>query len=147
LLAALGVTLIAAWAIRSLIVTGGLVITEDYKTVLRTEPSRTQALAGDPFAQSLLMIDRRIPKQDRVVVVWDNLDFPTGYVFFWATYWLLPRPVTVTMEPGSAGLGSPDSIIYVLAPDHASLNVPDGYRLDSSYPYPQLTVATYRRRQ
>jgi hypothetical protein len=145
--AALAVTFIAAWTIRSLIVTGGIVVTEDFRTVLRTEPSRTQALAGDPFAQSLLMIDRRIPKQDRVVVVWDNVDFPAGYVFFWATYWLSPRSVTVTMESGSAGPGWFDSIIYVLAPDHANLNVPDGYRLDSSYPYPQFTVTTYRRRQ
>jgi hypothetical protein len=144
--AALGVTFVAAWAIRSLIVTGGIVVAEDYKTALTTEPRRTQAIAGDPFAQSLLKIDRRLPRQDRVVVIWDNPDLPAGYAFFWATYWLFPRPVTVTVDRESAFLGQFDSLIDVRPPDHAGLNAPDSYAVDSADTYPRLTITTYRRR-
>ena len=95
---AIVVVLLAVWAIQSLVITGARVLNEPIGQTLRTSPSTAQAQAGSGFAQSLIPLQSLLPRGARIYLLWDgpNDQGLRDYAYFWASYWLYPRPVTVS---------------------------------------------------
>jgi hypothetical protein len=144
-----GVSLVfvAAWAIRSLVVTGATVLNQPFGAMLRTPPAQVQARTGSGFAQSLIPLQSLIPKTDRVYLLWDGQqdDGLRAYAYFWSSYWLYPRRVTVSSNADGIDPARFDTLVHVtlgappahpqlarLTPDHV-LSYADGF-----------TVTTYR---
>ena len=140
----LTVLFVAVWAIRSLVVTGNATLNEHYRTVLKTPPSATQSITGTSFDQSLLKIDRVIPGTARVGVIWAYPSPDYWSVFFWATYYLYPRQVTLAQTNDPALDHRTDTLVFVRRPDEPPLAVAE-FTLTSTDVYPDLTVTTYQR--
>ena len=140
----LTVLFVAVWAIRSLIIMGNATMGEHYRTVLKTPPSVTQSMTGTSFDQSLLKIDRALPQTARVAVIW-NFPSPDYWsVFFWATYYLYPRQVTLALVPDPELVNRTDAIVFVRHPDEPLFPM-GGFTLTSRDVYPDVIVTTYRR--
>jgi hypothetical protein len=137
------IVFITAWAVRSLIVSGDAVLHEHLRSTLVTSPWVTQASAGDGFEQSLVRIRTSIPNSDRVDVIWTN---PPDYyyAFFWSTFWLFPRKVTVLGDFEPAQLAQADVLVYVRLPSVPSADV-NGFTVLDVYTFPDYIVTTYRR--
>lgn len=137
-----------AWAVDSIIVTGGGVLAVHYRPLVRTPPAVNQFQAGDPVAQSLITISGSIPRRDRVLIVWDIDDGKTEstfwYGFVWGTFWLYPRQVTVSSYPRSAQTTTADTVIEVRRYGSARLDVAAGYFTAWEYEYPGYPVGQYR---
>jgi hypothetical protein len=140
----LTVLFVAVWAIRSLVVMGDATLNEHYRTVLKTPPSVTQSMVGTSFDQSLLKIDRAIPRTARVGVVWAYPSPDYWSVFLWATYYLYPRQVAVAETNDPALDNRTDALVFVRRPDDPFLEV-EGFTLTSRDVYPDVIVTTYQR--
>jgi len=124
-------------------VSGGFLLGEHYRAVLQTPPAVSQSVAADSFAQSLLRINSSIPPRDNVLVFWRNPDPDFFYVFFWATYWLYPRKVSVTTSFGPGVSASAETLVYVRRPNEPAVFLP-GFAAKAVIEYPDLIVTTYR---
>lgn len=141
LLARLAVVFLAAWALRSLIVTGGAVLNEPFRSVLATPPWSTQRTSGNGFEMSLLQINASIPASDRVLVAW--IDPPNySYVFFYATYWLYPRKVTVVTSLEPAALTAADILVDIRLPAEPEPTI-EGYQRVKVYGYSDHVVTVF----
>jgi hypothetical protein len=143
LLPRLAILFAAAWAVRSLIVSGDAVLNEPFQSVFVTPPRVTQAKAGDGFEQSLLRIDATIPPTDRVVVLWVDPPYES-YVFFWSTYWLYPRKVTVVGSLDRVALTPADTLVDIRLPAETE-PVVSGYYHVTDYSHSDYVVTVYRR--
>lgn len=78
-------------------ITGGAAVNEPIATTLRSSPATVQAQTGTGFARSLIPLQTLLPRTDRIYLLWDGPqdDGLRAYAYFWASYWLYPRPVTV----------------------------------------------------
>ena len=142
LLPQLTIVFLAAWTVRTLIVTGGAVLDEPFRTVLVTPPSTVQATSGNGFEMSLLQIDKSIPTSDRVLVAW--VDPPNyAYVFFYSTYWLYPRRVTVTTSLDPAVLTPAETLVDIRLPTEPEPAI-DGYVRVTAYSYSDHVITVYR---
>jgi hypothetical protein len=143
----LSLLFITVWAIRSLVVTGATVLNQPFGAMLRTPPGQAQASTGSGFARSLIPLQSLIPKTDRVYLLWDGQqdDGLRAYAYFWSSYWLYPRRVTVSSSADGIDPARFDTLVHVtlgappahaqlaqLTPDHV-LRYEDGF-----------TVTTYR---
>jgi hypothetical protein len=90
----------------------------------------------------LLKIDATIPATDRVVVAWVNP--PNSYVFFWSTYWLYPRKVTIINSIDGDKLPPTESLVSVHLPTEPEPNIL-GYDRVMVYRHSDLIVTLYRR--
>jgi hypothetical protein len=145
ILATVTIVFVSSWAIHSLIFTGSTVLNGPYSALLHKSPPATQSAYADPFAQTLLKIDQRIPARASVFVYWGVPIYWGGvnYGYFWSTFWLYPRKVTVSEYP-PYGLGPPaDVVVQVRSPEQQPL-APKGYTVLSEDRFPNLTVTTYR---
>ncbi len=137
------IVFVTAWAVRSLIVSGDAVLNEHFRSALVTPPWATQAVSGDGFEQSLIHIRDSLPSGDRVVVVWNNPpDY--WYAYFWSTFWLFPRKVTIATTFNPPSLQDADALMVVRRPLEAP---PDfgGFTPSKVYLYPDYVVTTYVR--
>jgi hypothetical protein len=133
---------VAAWVVRSLIVTGDAVLNENFRAVLLTPPRVVQATAGNGFEMSLLQINESIPLSDRVVVVW--IDPPnSSYVYFWSTYWLYPRKVIVVPTLDPSRLTGSDALVDVRLPEDPEPSIP-GFDRVRVYSYSDHVITLYR---
>ena len=140
----LTVLFVAVWAIRSLIFMGNATMGEHYRAVLKTPPSVIQSMTGTSFDQSLFKIDRAIPRTARVAVIW-NFPSPDYWsAFFWATYYLYPRQVTLALVPEPELINRTDALVFVRHPDEPLFPM-SGFTLTSRDVYPDVIVTTYRR--
>jgi hypothetical protein len=139
----LTIVFVTAWAVRSLIVSGNQALDEYLRSALMTPPWVTQARHGGGFEQGLVRLRADLPAGDRVTVVWINApDY--WYAYFWSTFWLFPRPVTVvdiadgSLDP-AAGL-----VVDIRRPSEPPPNFP-GFVAIATYTYPDYIVRTFRR--
>jgi hypothetical protein len=134
---------VTAWAVRSLIVSGDQVLNEPFKSVLVTPPWVTQARSGDGFEQSLIRIRTDLPASDRVIVIWTN---PPDYyyAYFWSTFWLFPRRVSVVSGVNTSQEPDAEALMDVRRPFEPQPTFP-GFSLVAAYSYPDYVVTTYRR--
>ncbi len=137
------IVFVTAWAVRSLIVSGDAVLHEHMGSVLTTSPWVVQASAGDGFEQSLVRIRTSIPSSDSVDVVWSN-PHDYYYAYFWSTFWLFPRKVTVLGDFEPAQLARADVLVHVRLPNMPSADV-NGFTVVDVYTFPDYVVTTYRR--
>lgn len=146
LLPTAAVVFITAWAVRSLVVMGADMLDERYTAMLTRPPSEAQATASDAFAQSLLKINSTIPPQATVLVFWQvhNYFQPLSYGFYWSTFWLYPRQVTVSDRPDDALYPTSQVVVQVRSGDQQRLTLP-GYSLVSEDPFPSIIISTYER--
>ena len=137
------IVFVTAWAIRSLIVSGDQALNERFKSVLVTPPWVTQAKSGDGFEQSLIRIRSDLPVGDRVVVVWTN---PPDYyyAYFWSTFWLFPRRVSVVDGVNLSQEPDADALMHVRRPFEPPASFP-GFKLTATYTYPDYVVTEYGR--
>lgn len=137
------IVFVTAWAVRSLIVSGDAVLNEHFRSALLNPPSATQAAAGDGFDQSLIHVRDVLPSGDSVVVLWINApDY--YYAYFWSTFWLFPRKVTVVDRVIPGALQGADAVMVVLHPHEWQPEL-GGFRRSTVYSYPDYVVATYVR--
>lgn len=134
---------ITAWAVRSLVVTGDAALNEHLRSTLLSSPWVTQARSGDGFEQSLIQIRQTLPGHDSVLVVWSN---PPDYyyAYFWSTFWLFPRKVTVATSVDASQVNAADAIVVVRRPSEQSPDIGD-LRLVATYSYPDYVVMAYER--
>ena len=145
LLSIVGVVFITAWAVRSGVVTGAALLNEHPGALLRGSPAAAQSAVREAFAQGLLKINQRIPAHASVMVLWEVKGYaPFSYAFFWSTFWLYPRKVTVTDRPDDALSPTTDVFVQVHSADQQPLS-PTGYRVVSDDSGPALTITTYER--
>ena len=137
------IAFVTAWAVRSLIVSGDQVLNEHFRSVLTTPPWVAQAKAGNGFEQSLVRIRADLPAGDRVIVVWTN---PPDYyyAFFWSTFWLFPRRVSVVTGVNLSQGPEADALVDVRASSEPPPNF-TGFKLVQDYTYSDYVVTTYRR--
>jgi hypothetical protein len=134
---------VTAWAVRSLIVSGDAVLNEHFGSALRTSPWVAQAAAGDGFEQSLVQIRATLPAGDSVAVVWPNApDY--YYAYFWSTFWLYPRKVSVYTSLDPTQLTGVNAVVLVGAPDQPAPDLA-GFRPGVAYTFPDHVVTTYQR--
>lgn len=125
-------TLIALWALHTLIVTGSLLLDEHYGHLLAGTPDGApRAPLTDLIQDSTGDLTANLPAKGSVLVVVDPQELP-GFAFFWLSYRLYPRHVDISGDPSSAASTNDDSIVYFQRPDAPDLAVPDRYRLASS---------------
>ena len=142
LLPRLAVVVLAAWAVRSLIVTGGAVLNESFGVVLTTPPRATQATSGNGFEMSLLQINASIPALVWILVVWvDPPDY--SYVFFYSTYWLYPRKVTVVTSLDPSAITPADTLVDIRLPWEPEPST-DGYQRVKVYSYSDHVITVFR---
>jgi hypothetical protein len=133
------------WALNSLLGSGDLLKAEHYSYVLRTPPSIQQAHDGDAYAQTLLIL-RQLPAHDRLLVIWKmtqpSVEYGYWYAYLWANYWLYPRQVDVTIDPGVVNLTNYDRLLFVHPPDVSAPQPPPGYsqQLDRGTPGEQVEL-------
>jgi hypothetical protein len=137
------VVFITAWAVRSLVVTGDAALNEHLTSTLLSSPWVTQARSGDGFEQSLIQIRQTLPGHDSVLVVWSN---PPDYyyAYFWSTFWLFPRRVTVATSVEGSQVDAADAIVVVRRPSEQSPAF-QGMRLVATYSHPDYVVMAYER--
>lgn len=142
-LRALTIVFVTAWAVRSLIVSGGQVLDEHFRSVLTTPPWVTQARSGDGFEQSMVRLRADLPASDRVNVVWINVpDY--FYAYFWSTFWLFPRNVTVVSSANTSFDPAAKALVHVRQSSQPPPYFP-GYVVATIYTYPDYIVTTFRR--
>jgi hypothetical protein len=140
----LTVVFVAAWAIRNLIVTGDAVLNEHYGQVLRTAPAITQVAMADSFTQSLIRADHSLPKTSRIIVYWRNPP-ALDYFFFWSTYWLYPRRVTVVTRIDASVPIDADAVLTVRKPNEPEPGL-TGFVPTVTDTHPDLVVTTFTKR-
>lgn len=137
------IVFVTAWAVRSLIVSGDAVLNEHFRSALFNSPWTTQATSGDGFDKSLIQVRDALPSGDSVVVLWINApDY--YYAYFWSTFWLFPRKVTVVDKVDPSALHGADAVVFVLPPNSLQPDVA-GFARSTVYSYPDYVVATYLR--
>jgi hypothetical protein len=142
-LRALTVVFVTAWAVRSLIVSGDQVLNEHFKPVLMTPPWVTQAISGDGFEQSMVRLRGDLPAGDRVNVVWINVpDY--YYAYFWSTFWLFPRAVTVVDSPNTSLDPAARALVHVRRSSEPPPYFP-GFVVVTTYTFPDYIVTRFRR--
>jgi hypothetical protein len=142
-LSGLAIVFVAAWAIRSLIVTGDAVLNQHPRQLLTTRPATAQVAASDNFTQSLIRASDSLPKTEKVLVYWSNPP-DRQYLFFWATYWLFPRPVTVTTSIDASLISAANVILVVRRPNDPEPDL-SGFTASATDTHPDLVVTTYTR--
>jgi len=131
-----------AWTVYTLIQGGALLVREPYLHVLATAPRAVQEGAGYGYAQTLIKLERTLPYDTHVLLVWRRPEKGVvgfWYGYFWATYWLYPRQVDIVTESKA-----PDSA-YGIVLDVRSRSQPEGsppigYAVDSTYAYADQVV-------
>src|SRR5919198_3443739 len=85
-----------AWTIYTVIQGGALLTNEPYVHTLQTAPRAVQGATGDGHAQTLIKVQRTLPYEEKVLVIWrhpESGELGFWYGYFWGTYWLYPRRV------------------------------------------------------
>jgi len=133
------------WAVYTLIQGGSLLVREPYLDNLRVAPRAAQGAAGDGYAETLIKLERTLPAQARVQLVWRRSDGGVvgfWYGYFWATYWLYPRQVDIITDPAS--IDSAHGILLdVRSREKAELAAPPGYTISATYPYADQVVTVF----
>jgi hypothetical protein len=142
-LSRLAIVFIAAWAIRSLIVTGDAVLNQHVRQLLTTSPAAVQLAASDSFTRSLIKADASLPKTDKVAVYWSNPP-DQQYLFFWSTYWLFPRHVTVATQLDPSLVSTANAILVVTRPNAPQPDL-NGFAASARDTQPDLVMTTYTR--
>src|SRR5260370_2647010 len=108
-----------------------------------TATRAVRGIARSSFDQSLLKIDRAIPRTARVAVIWSEPAPGYDTAFFWSTYYLYPRRVVLgPLNDPKIDYGE-DVIIFVRGPGEPP-PAPEGFTPVSTDAYPDAILTTSR---
>ena len=142
----LALLFVYAWMVYTLIQGGSLLTREPYLQTLHVAPRAAQGGALDGYAQTLIKLERTLPYDQRVLVVWRRpsagvVGFWYGY--FWATYWLYPRRVDIVTDP--SGIQSSYGVVLdVRSVDQPDVAPPPNFTVTATYEYADQVVTVLR---
>jgi hypothetical protein len=139
--------LLYAWAVYSLVQGGSLILREPYMQVLATAPRAAQGGVGDGYAQTLIKLERSLPYDQRVLLVWRRPEKGVvgfWYGYFWATYWLYPRQVDIVTDRAAAPATAYGIVLDVRSADQSQPDAAAGYFIDSTSTYPDQVITVLR---
>jgi hypothetical protein len=131
-----------AWTIYTVIQGGALLTNEPYVHTLQTAPRAVQGATGDGYAQTLIKVQRTLPYEEKVLVIWrhpESGELGFWYGYFWGTYWLYPRRVDFVTDAKAIPPGF-GILLDVRAVGEADLSPPPGYSVIDVYSYPDQVV-------
>lgn len=125
----LGVALVVAWTLHTVVVTGPLLLNAHYTDLLRGTPrDAVRAPLSDPIQDSTPRVVTLLPARGDVLALVATSEVD-GFAWFWLTYWLYPRHVELSVDLSAAATTQTMSIVYFQTPDAPGLTTPAGFVL------------------
>jgi len=142
LVATLGMLLVYAWTLHTVVLAGNQLLAQQPLTMLRTSPTESHLEPVKGYRQAIDRAEPWLPVRASVAVVNRSGDFTDNYAYYWATYHLYPRHVVMAESSVTAAGAVPDYILDVREWQKPAPVEPNGYRTLNTMQFRDGTILT-----
>src|ERR1700674_4509982 len=140
------VLLVFAWGVHTLVLAGITLLDQHPLAMLRTSPEWAQQHPEDGTRQAIIDAEQLMRPGASVAIVYryggQIYHFNKTYAYYWATWRMYPRPVTMADSTTEAAAGAPDYILDIGDPPPPPVVEPQGYRTIQTHRYDDNTTMT-----
>jgi hypothetical protein len=140
--------IVYGWTFHALILSGGILLSQHPLELLRTSPAESQAHPSDGSRQAIIVAEALMRPGASVAIVYrydgQGNHFNRLYAYYWATWRMYPRPVTMADSTTEAAAGGPGYILDIGDPPPVA--EPQGYRTIQTRGFGDGTTMTVLKR-
>jgi len=146
LLVVSAVLIVYGWALHTLLLGGDILLDQHPLTLLRTSPADSNAHPPDGSRQAIIVAEQLMRPGASVAIVYRYgarvNHFNRTYAYYWATWRMYPRPITMADSLTAAAAGAPDYILDIGDAPPSPVADPQGYRTIQTHRFGDDTTMT-----
>jgi hypothetical protein len=138
--------IVYGWGLHTLVLAGGTLLDQHPLALLRTSPADSLAHPVDGTRQAIIVADQLMRPGASVAIVYRYAGqvnhFNRTYAYYWATWRMYPRPITMADSVTEAAASAPDYILDIGDPLPAPVVEPERYRTIQTHEFGDGTNMT-----
>lgn len=125
-LAAVAVLVVSAWTLHTLVLAANTLLAQHPTTMLQSSPTQNRQHPPGGYRQAIVAANDMLPAKAYVAVV-NRTGFRETYAYYWASYKLYPRHLSMAESTEAAAEGLPDYILDIRDSQQPVAVQPQGY--------------------